>query len=89
MKTVILIGAQGKMGQAALTGLSKHRVITASRSGGGCDYKVDITNEGSIRALFKEVGDFDAVVNTVGFCEYETLQAIPPFWKRLGMCTVK
>jgi len=54
------------------TGLSKHRVITASRSGGGCDYKVDITNEGSIRALFKAVGDFDAVVNTVGFCEYET-----------------
>ncbi|WP_444909939.1 short chain dehydrogenase [Microbulbifer sp. TRSA005] len=70
MKNVILIGAQGKMGQAALTGLSSHRVITASRSGKGCDHQVDITDEESIRRLFETVGDFDAVVNTVGFCEY-------------------
>ncbi|GAA5442339.1 hypothetical protein Misp06_00513 [Microbulbifer sp. NBRC 101763] len=70
MKNVILIGAQGKMGQAALTGLSSHKVITASRSGKGCDHQVDITDEDSIRRLFKTVGDFDAVVNTVGFCEY-------------------
>ncbi|OHX64893.1 short chain dehydrogenase [Flammeovirga pacifica] len=68
MKTVILIGANGKMGQAALTGLSKHKVITAGRS--GCDYTVDITSVESLRNLFKEVGHFDAVVNTVGVCEY-------------------
>jgi NAD(P)-dependent dehydrogenase (short-subunit alcohol dehydrogenase family) len=70
MKTVILIGAQGQMGQAALTGLGNHKVITASRSGKDCDHKVDITSEESIRSLFKEVGTFDAVVNTVGVCEY-------------------
>ncbi|MEN3761838.1 short chain dehydrogenase [Aeromonas veronii] len=70
MKTVILIGAQGKMGQAAMTGLGKHKVITASRSGAGCDYQVDITSKQSIEALFQKVGKFDAVVNTVGFCEY-------------------
>ena len=40
MKTVILIGATGKMGQAALKGIGKHKVITASRSGDGCDFKV-------------------------------------------------
>lgn len=70
MKTVIVIGANGKMGKAALTGLSKHRIITASRSGEGCDFKVDITNRESIKELFKMVGTFDAVVNTVGYCEY-------------------
>jgi len=70
MKTVIVIGAQGKMGQAALSGMSKHRVITASRSGEGCDCKVDITDPASIVNLFKIVGKFDAVVNTVGVCEY-------------------
>ena len=69
MKTVILIGALGKMGQAALTGLGKHKVITAGRSG-DVDHIVDITNEQSIRDLYKKVGHFDAVVNTVGFCEY-------------------
>jgi NAD(P)-dependent dehydrogenase (short-subunit alcohol dehydrogenase family) len=71
MKTVILIGALGKMGQAALTGLGKHKVITAGRSG-NVDHIVDITDEQSIRALYKTVGNFDAVVNTVGFCEYAT-----------------
>ncbi|MCJ8321970.1 MAG: short chain dehydrogenase [Colwellia sp.] len=71
MKTVILIGALGKMGQAALTGLGNHKVITAGRSG-NVDHFVDITNEQSIRALYETVGHFDAVVNTVGFCEYAT-----------------
>ncbi|MDU0354030.1 short chain dehydrogenase [Paraglaciecola aquimarina] len=71
MKTVILIGALGKMGQAALTGLGKHRVITAGRSG-NVDHIVDITDEKSIRELYEKVGHFDAVVNTVGYCEYET-----------------
>ncbi len=33
MKTIILIGARGKMGQAALMGLGNHNVITAGRSG--------------------------------------------------------
>lgn len=70
MKTILVIGAKGKMGQAALTGLEKHKIITASRSGDGCDYKVDITSNESIRSFFKAVGNFDAVVNTVGFCEY-------------------
>jgi len=69
MKTVILIGALGKMGQAALTGLGKHKIITAGRSG-NVDHIVDITNEQSIRDLYENVGHFDAVVNTVGYCEY-------------------
>lgn len=69
MKTVILIGALGKMGQAALSGLGKHKVITAGRSG-NVDHIVDITNEQSIEELYTKVGHFDAVVNTVGVCEY-------------------
>ncbi len=52
MKTVILIGALGKMGQAALTGLGNHKVITAGRSG-DVDHIVDITSEESINALYK------------------------------------
>lgn len=70
MKTVILIGAQGKMGQAALSGLGKHKVITASRSGEGCDFQVNITSRESIERLYQNVGSFDAVVNTAGYCEY-------------------
>ena len=58
------------MGQAALSGLGNHEVITASPSGNGTDHKVDITDEASLRALYEAVGEFDAVVNTVGVCEY-------------------
>lgn len=76
MKTVILIGAQGKMGKAALSGLGKHKVITASRSGEGCDHRVDITSKTSLQELFKKVGSFDAVVNTVGFCEYAPFESL-------------
>ena len=71
MKKVIVIGASGKIGQAALSGLSNHEVVTASYSGKGCDFQVDIGSESSIRQLFEQVGSFDAVVNTVGLCEYE------------------
>lgn len=70
MKKVILIGSPGKMGQAALSGLQKHQVITASRSGNGTDFQVDITDKKSLQALFEKVSPFDAVVNTVGYCEY-------------------
>ena len=70
MKTIILIGANGKMGQAALTGLGKHKIITAGRSANSYDFQVDITSEASLRKLYEDVGHFDAVVNTVGVCEY-------------------
>lgn len=70
MKTVILIGAKGNMGQAALSGLGNHKVITAGRTAEDYDHVVDITNEESIRKLYEIVGEFDAVVNTVGVCEY-------------------
>jgi len=70
MKTIILIGANGNMGKAALTGLGKHKVITAGRSADSYDHQVDITNADSLRKLYKDVGHFDAVVNTVGVCEY-------------------
>jgi len=69
MKTIIVIGALGKMGKAAMMGLTKHKVIAAGRSG-EVDHIVDITDENSIKALYEKVGHFDAVVNTVGFCEY-------------------
>ena len=56
MKKILLIGANGMMGRAARTGLSRHNVITASRSGNGCDHRVDITDGASIRALFVSNG---------------------------------
>lgn len=76
MKTIIVIGASGMMGQAATTGLTRHKLVTASQSGKGCDHKVDITSKASLRELYKTVGEFDAVVNAVGHCEYATFETM-------------
>jgi len=57
------------MTKVPLTVLGKHKVITAGRSG-DVDHIVGITDEQSIRDLYKKIGHFDSVVNTVGFCEY-------------------
>lgn len=76
MKTIIVIGANGKIGQAAMKGLGKHRVITASRSGDGCDHQVDITDKTSLHALFTKVGKFDAVVSAAGHCEYAPFESM-------------
>ncbi len=70
MKKILLVGASGLMGRAALSGLSRHEVVTASRSGEGCDHRVDITDPRSVAALFEVVGRVDAVVSAVGHCEY-------------------
>ncbi|MGL5393946.1 MAG: short chain dehydrogenase [Shewanella sp.] len=70
MKRVLLIGANGKIGQAALSGIKHHEVITASSSGNNVDHVVDITSQESLHSLFKKIGPVDAVVNTVGMCEY-------------------
>lgn len=70
MKTVIVIGATGKIGKAAMKGLSRHNIVSASRSGEGCDYQVDITDKASLSALYRQVGKFDAVVSAAGHCEY-------------------
>lgn len=57
-------------GRIGVAGVRKHKVITASRITEYYDYLVDITSEVSIRELYESVGHFDAVVNTVGVCEY-------------------
>jgi len=62
---IILIGASGTLGKAVHAALSgRHEVVTASRSGG--DICVDISEQDSIRALYQQVGAFDALVNCCG-----------------------
>jgi NAD(P)-dependent dehydrogenase (short-subunit alcohol dehydrogenase family) len=62
---VILIGAGGTIGKAVHTELAtRHDVVPVNFSSG--DLRVDITDESSIKSMYAEVGDFDAVVSTTG-----------------------
>jgi NAD(P)-dependent dehydrogenase (short-subunit alcohol dehydrogenase family) len=62
---IIIVGSTGTIGMHVAAEFEKrHEVIRASANKG--PLKVDITSSSSIRALYKFVGKFDAVVCTAG-----------------------
>jgi NAD(P)-dependent dehydrogenase (short-subunit alcohol dehydrogenase family) len=62
---VLLIGANGTIGQAVAAELGQtHDIIRASRN--GADFQVDIGEEQSVARMFAAVGSIDAIVATVG-----------------------
>jgi NAD(P)-dependent dehydrogenase (short-subunit alcohol dehydrogenase family) len=62
---IIVVGSSGAVGNAALQALSvRNEVITANRSSG--DYKIDLEDVESIRAMYASVGKVDAVVCAIG-----------------------
>ena len=62
---VIVIGAGGAVGKAAVDALSsRHEIVTVGRSSG--DVRADIEDIDAIRAMYQQVGKVDAVVSAVG-----------------------
>ena len=62
---VIVIGANGAVGKAAVDELSaRHEIIAVGRSSG--DIQADIEDVDSIRAMYQQAGKVDAVVSAVG-----------------------
>jgi hypothetical protein len=62
---IILVGAAGTLGSAVDKALNtRHEIVRAGRKSG--DFQVDITDPASIERLFSNIGEFDAVVSTVG-----------------------
>jgi len=62
---VIVIGANGAVGKAAVDELSvRHEIITVGRSSG--DIQADIEDVDAIRAMYQQAGKVDAVVSAVG-----------------------
>lgn len=69
---IILIGASGTLGQAVANELApRHEIIRVGRSSG--DFRVDITDSASIRALFEQTGGFDALVSAAGKVHFGAL----------------
>ncbi|RYU91926.1 short chain dehydrogenase [Mucilaginibacter terrigena] len=62
---IIIVGATGTMGQHLVSALEKeHEIIRVASSGG--DIQADITSTASIENMFKQVGEFDALISTAG-----------------------
>ena len=73
---ILIVGASGTIGRAVASELGqRHEVIAGGRTSG--DLQLDITDSGSIRAAYEEVGSLDAVVSAAGhvkFAPFEDMQ---------------
>ncbi|RDE22611.1 short chain dehydrogenase [Motiliproteus coralliicola] len=73
---ILLVGASGTIGKAVAERLSvDHDVIKAGFSDG--DVTVDLSSAASIEAMFKRVGQIDAVVSTAGVANFATFDQLP------------
>ncbi|MGD8348619.1 MAG: short chain dehydrogenase [Gammaproteobacteria bacterium] len=62
---IIVVGATGAVGKAAIDALApRHEIIAVGRNSG--DLQVDIEDLDSLRTMYRNVGKVDAVVSTIG-----------------------
>lgn len=81
---IVLIGASGTLGQAIDAALSqRHQIIRVGRQSG--DLNVDITDSGSIRRLFEQVGSFDALVSATGNLHFGALAEMTEAEYQIGL----
>jgi NAD(P)-dependent dehydrogenase (short-subunit alcohol dehydrogenase family) len=81
---ILVIGAEGTIGKAAISDLAKrHEIISAGRSSG--KIKVDVTDEASVLAMFKTAGKVDAVITTTGHTHFGPVAEMTPEQFRNGI----
>ncbi len=68
---ILIVGATGAVGSAAARELGgRHELIRAGRSG---DVRVDLADRASIEAMYRKVGEVDAVVCAAGHVHFGAL----------------
>ena len=81
---VLVIGASGAVGSAVVAELAeRHEVVRAGREHG--EYRVDITLDESVEAMFKAVGPLDAIVVTAGSVFFGPLATMRPADFNIGL----
>jgi NAD(P)-dependent dehydrogenase (short-subunit alcohol dehydrogenase family) len=69
---ILIIGANGALGRAAVAALEgRHEIVTAGRSSG--DVKVDLLDRRSIADMYAKAGPLDAVVACTGHAYFGPL----------------
>ncbi|RUT69792.1 short chain dehydrogenase [Flavobacterium cupreum] len=64
---ILLIGANGEIGQILKPAFTKnHEIISAGRNSG--DFRIDVSDSDSIEKIFKEIKDIDACICVAGDC---------------------
>ncbi len=74
---ILVVGAEGTVGKAAIAGFSKgHEIIKAGRKSG--DVQVDVMDEVSITAMYQKIGKVDAVVACTGHSYFGPVATMSP-----------
>lgn len=81
---IIIIGATGTIGKHVVKALENNNEIITVGSKSG-DYQVDISDPGSIKKLFEQVGPFDALISTTGDAHFGLLTSMTDADFRVGV----
>jgi NAD(P)-dependent dehydrogenase (short-subunit alcohol dehydrogenase family) len=74
---ILVVGAEGTVGKAAISGLRKdHEIIKAGRTSG--DVQVDVMSEASVAAMYQKLGKVDAVVACTGHSHFGPVAEMTP-----------
>jgi NAD(P)-dependent dehydrogenase (short-subunit alcohol dehydrogenase family) len=81
---ILVVGAEGTVGKAAISGFSKgHEIITAGRTSGAI--QVDVNDEVSVTAMYQKIGMLDAVVACTGHSYFGPVSTMSPLQFLDGM----
>jgi NAD(P)-dependent dehydrogenase (short-subunit alcohol dehydrogenase family) len=81
---ILVVGAEGTVGKAAISDLSKrHEIISAGRNSG--TIKVDVMEEASVHAMFKKTGKVDHVIVLTGHTHFGPIAEMTPEMFRKGV----
>jgi len=81
---IIVVGAGGAVGQAAVKALeARHEIISVGRNSG--DLHADLDDVDSIRAMYRETGKVDAVVSAIGHGHFGALEQMTAEQFMLGI----
>lgn len=74
---ILVVGAEGTVGQAAIGGLRPgHEIIKAGRKSG--DVTVDMMDAASVSAMYAKIGKVDGVVCTAGHSYFGPIDTMTP-----------
>jgi NAD(P)-dependent dehydrogenase (short-subunit alcohol dehydrogenase family) len=74
---ILVVGGEGTVGKAAISGFAKtHEIIVAGRKSGAI--QVDVNDEVSVTAMYQKVGKVDAVVACTGHSYFGPVATMSP-----------
>lgn len=81
---IIVVGATGTIGKAVVNELSlRHEVIKVGKNSG--DFQCDCTSEKQIHELFKAIGEYDALVSTIGNVHFDVFEKMTNNLYQIGL----